>query len=354
MAEVKRWYHHGPQEYYLAGFAGTGKSTVAGLILNDLNVSSVTATFTGKAAHVLRRKGVAAQTIHSLIYEPVPDSNPVRFRLAEESDLWDADLLVVDEVSMVDDEIANDLRAFKKKILVLGDPGQLPPIHGAGAFTRRQPDFFLTEIHRQAAESPILRAATAAREGRPLALGTWGALTIARYSDEAALEGAAAGDQLICGVHRVRWNLTRKIRAGRGVEHSHDPVDGERVICTRNNRELGLFNGALGDVVGPAEVTHTGEQLRFRVQMEDTAFPQKLLVSRREFREHYQGKQPPERYSKQIDQFDFGMVLTAHKSQGSEWDNVIVIDDSASFREDSARWLYTAISRASKKLTLLR
>src|SRR5216684_1398805 len=200
MAEVRRWYRHGPQEYYLAGYAGTGKSTVAGLILRDVNVRAVTATYTGKAAHVLRRKGVDARTIHSLIYEPIPDSDPVRFRLAEESDLWDADLLVIDEVSMVDDDIADDLRAFGKKILVLGDPGQLPPIRGAGAFTRREPDFFLTEVHRQAAESPILRVATAAREGRPIPFGEDDALAVRRYSDEAALAGAAAGDQLICGV----------------------------------------------------------------------------------------------------------------------------------------------------------
>ena len=66
---------------------------------------------------------------------------------------------------MVGPEMAADLLAFGKPILVLGDPGQLPPIKGTGAFTEVVPDIMLTEIHRQAGESAIIRLATMARQG---------------------------------------------------------------------------------------------------------------------------------------------------------------------------------------------
>lgn len=257
---------------------------------------------------------------------------------------------LVHNCSMVDDQVATDLRSFGKKMLVIGDPAQLPPIRSAGAFTRRPPDHMFHEIHRQAAESPILRLATAARLGQrlPDAMDEPGAI-IRRVNVEDALR---EDYQVICGVHRVRWNVTARIRAARGFE-GVDPSPGERVLCCRNNRELGLYNGAMGEVVGASQLTHT-DQLRLRVRMEDQATAQRLLISRVPFREHGEGRLPVEPYSRQVDLFDFGYCLTAHKAQGSEWDNVVVIDDSESFREDRNRWLYTSITRASRNLILLR
>src|SRR5882724_7414266 len=159
------------QEFYLAGFAGTGKSTTANVAIGELRTHCKvgvvrTGAFTGKAAHVLRKKGVHnAQTIHSMIYrlDEDPETGELRFRLAIDGPASEADLIVLDECSMVGEQMARDLRSFRKPILVMGDPGQLPPVNGAGAFTNRTPDVFLTEIHRQAAESAILRIATLAR-----------------------------------------------------------------------------------------------------------------------------------------------------------------------------------------------
>ncbi len=177
--QIVEWYKSGRQEFYLAGYAGVGKSTVAAIAIEELKakcrVKSVrTAAYTGKAASVLRKKGVPdAQTIHSLIYLPVVDeeSGDLRFIVSEESPAADADLIVLDECSMVNADIAKDLRSFGKKILVMGDPGQLPPINGEGAFTSREPDLFLREIHRQAADSPIIELATLARQGKPMPKG---------------------------------------------------------------------------------------------------------------------------------------------------------------------------------------
>ena len=96
-----------------------------------------------------------------------------RFALNPQSDAAHAKLIVLDEVSMVGEEMARDLMSFGKPILVLGDPGQLPPIKGEGAFTKDAPDIMLTEIHRQAGESAIIRLATMARQGEPIGFGQY-------------------------------------------------------------------------------------------------------------------------------------------------------------------------------------
>jgi exodeoxyribonuclease-5 len=56
---------------------------------------------------------------------------------------------------------------------------------------------------------------------------------------------------------------------------------------------------------------------------------------------------------KRHDEFDFGYVLTVHKSQGSQWDDVVLFDESFAFQESRARWLYTGITRAAKRLSIV-
>jgi exodeoxyribonuclease-5 len=214
---------HDQQIFRLFGYAGTGKTTITAMAIEALGLEPMTpgrlggvlfAAFTGKAALVITRKGTPAQTIHSLIYrvsEATPeeiaratedlaalrrdlprmgpaergfamtritqlelrleDIHQPKFLINEQSILRDADLLVLDEVSMVGEEMAHDLMAFGKPILVLGDPGQLPPVKDTGFFTETVPDVMLTEVHRQAGDSAILRLATLAREGLPIPPG---------------------------------------------------------------------------------------------------------------------------------------------------------------------------------------
>lgn len=226
IAAIRDWYENrrGEQQIFrLFGYAGTGKTTITALAIDALGFEPMTpgglggvlfAAFTGKAALVMTRKGTPAQTIHSLIYrvsEATPeeiervtedlaalrrdlsrmgpaerdfamtriaqlelrleDIHQPKFLINEQSALRDADLLVLDEVSMVGADMAHDLLAFGKPILVLGDPGQLPPIKGLGFFTEAAPDVMLTEVHRQAGDSAILRLATLAREGLPIPPG---------------------------------------------------------------------------------------------------------------------------------------------------------------------------------------
>ena len=184
-AAIKRiveWYKGGrktPQVFYLAGYAGTGKSTIAKFVTDELaksfDFTVMPAAYTGKAANVLRQKGNEfARTFHSGMYIPIPQKNgSVEFHLSPNAPFAMADLILGDECSMINRRMGMDTESFGKKILVMGDPGQIPPIDGYGYWTNRKPDVFLTEVHRQALDSPILRLATMARESKKLPRGNW-------------------------------------------------------------------------------------------------------------------------------------------------------------------------------------
>lgn len=366
---IVSWYgqEKGPQEFYLAGYAGVGKSTIANLAIEEIKAKYKaekvrTAAYTGKAASVLRRKGVDdAQTIHSLIYSPRIDENTgeLRFALAEDGPAADAGLIVLDECSMVDEEMANDLRSFGKKILIMGDPGQLPPINGQGAFTSREPDAFLTEIHRQCADSPILELATLARQGKRLPTRfEKGAVKVLPLTKETQPLIYREDTQPICGLNRVRWVYTQRIRKLRGFE-GPVPETGERLICCRNNHEEGLFNGGMG-TLSDVQTDHDGMPgtYRFDVQMEDLDdLNTGLLVDPYLFNNHFNGGTSQRiempKGEPRLDEFDWGYVLTCHKAQGSSWNHVTIIDDSSVFRENRNKWLYTALTRAENGLTLL-
>src|SRR5262249_42181010 len=151
------------QIFRLFGYAGTGKTTLARHLAEDVDGKVAYAAFTGKAALVMRRKGCAgASTIHSLIYRPRDSGEE-----APSFELWDgapasrAELIVIDECSMVDPDLGRALLSFGVPVLVLGDPAQLPPIQGGGFFTDAEPDAMLTEVHRQAADDPIIHLSMA-------------------------------------------------------------------------------------------------------------------------------------------------------------------------------------------------
>src|SRR5688572_1511980 len=174
---VSRWLKTGrPQVFRLFGYAGTGKTTLARRIADDAGGEVLFAAFTGKAAQVMRNKGCRnARTIHSLIYRPrgekpekeTGELQPA-FALNRTSEVRKAKLVIIDECSMVDEKLGRDLLSFGTPILVLGDPGQLPPVKagegGGGYFTEAEPDVMLTEIHRQARENPIIALAQTVRE----------------------------------------------------------------------------------------------------------------------------------------------------------------------------------------------
>ena len=353
LTAVSRWLKAGkPQVFRLFGYAGTGKTTLARHIAESVDGDVVFAAFTGKAAHVLRAKGCKdASTIHSLIYRSRgEDENGPTFALNDDSAAGKSALIIIDECSMVDEEIGRDLLSFGTPVLVLGDPAQLPPIAGGGYFTAAEPDVMLTEVHRQAADNPIIRMSMIVREGGRLEEGLYGASRVVGR-DAIDHEDVLAADQVLVGRNVTRRNYNARIR--QLLERAGPvPVAGDTLVCLRNERKRGLLNGSLWSV---DKVRRPRKGLLRYVLSPDDGGSAKantlVTINPAFFDGTADALSLAER--RRSDEFDFGYVLTVHKAQGSQWDNVVLFDESFAFRENRARWLYTGITRAASQLTVV-
>lgn len=357
-----------PQVFKIFGFAGSGKTTIAARKAQDLGSRIIAATFTGKAALVMRKKGFNCSTIHSLIYVPqmVPTIDPktnkptgeehLEFVLNAESDLWNAKLLVIDEVSMVNEELAKDLLSFNRPILVLGDPGQIPPVIGTGYFMKGPVDVMLTEIHRQALNNPIIKLSMDVRLGRGTRLGVYenpnggGSSRVILKRQLLKERDLVDAGQVICGINRTRRTFNADIRRYKGFDLMATPMVGDKLICLRNNREKQLFNGGMWLVAAPPQFD--GEVFEMKLRSLDISGATADVKVPLEFFIGEEEKLPGSKRRK-FDEFDFGYAITAHKSQGSQWDNVLVYNENYCFRESAVQWLYTAVTRAAEQLTLV-
>lgn len=370
---ARRWLAGPEQVFRLFGPAGTGKSTLAREFGADLY-----AAYTGKAAHVMREKGCpGATTIHSLIYLPrvkcaarlkklereltaamaigqPKEIAELKAEIAREeenyrkpaftlnlaSPLRGARLLVVDEVSMVDERVGADLLSFKCKVLVLGDPFQLPPVYGGGYFTEARPDVLLQEVHRQARESAVLDLATIVREEQRLPREH---PCLRRELPE--VDDALAADQLIVGRNRTRKYWNAAVRRAKGY-HDPLPTTGDKVVCTRNNHELGLLNGAVYLVTNAMESHDDGDSEWSSLLELDG---EQLVKTHKA---PFLGQEVPWWVEREAERFEYGYAVTCHKAQGSQWDRVAVVDESAIFGPHRWRWLYTAATRAVRELAV--
>src|SRR5208337_5660109 len=351
--KVGRWLKDGdPPVFRLFGYAGVGKTTLARHVAEAAAGETAFAAFTGKAAMVMRAHGCwDATTIHALIYRASEGvEGAPTFTLNEDGPASRAGLIVIDECSMVDGELARDLLSFGKPILVLGDPFQLPPVKGGGAFTESPPDVMLTEIHRQAADNPIIQLSQIVRTGGDLKEGAYGETRVIRRAEIDAAQ-VLASDQVLVGVNRTRRAFNQRIRDLNGFKEPL-PVAGDRLVCLRNDRTKGLINGGLWRVETLQGVQKDFVKMTLRPEDEGARASVKVAVLK-QFFEGTEGELawPLRRES---DEFDYGYALTVHKAQGSQWDDVMLFDESFAFREHRARWLYTGLTRAAKRLTVVR
>ncbi|MDC7789331.1 ATP-dependent RecD-like DNA helicase [Rhodoplanes sp. TEM] len=360
LSAVARWLDDRPGSrgtppvFRLFGYAGTGKTTLARHLAEGVDGEVKFAAFTGKAAQVMRSKGChGASTIHSLIYRPIEtETEQPSFTLWDDAPASKAKLIVVDECSMVDAELGRDLMSFGVPILVLGDPAQLPPIQGGGFFTEHAPDAMLTEVHRQAQDDPIVRLSMQVREGGRLTPGEYGASQVVRRSE---LDPARVldADQVLVGRNATRRAYNARLRERRGLAEPL-PVAGDKLVCLRNNRRKGLFNGGLWTVkeraTGRSKVLVT-----MRIAPDEEVSTASKLVKVTVRSECFLGSIEEIDWAqrKVYDEFDYGYVLTVHKAQGSQWDDVVLFDESFAFQETRERWLYTGITRAAKQLTVV-
>ncbi len=362
---VATWLKAGrPQLFRLFGYAGTGKTTLARYFAEHVDGQVQFAAFTGKAAQVLRSKGATnARTIHSLIYRPrgeeaVEDETTGKtsmsptFSLNRQSPIAKAALVVIDECSMVDEQLGRDLMSFGTPILVLGDPGQLPPISGGGFFTEQEPDFLLTEIHRQARDNPIIRMALDVREGRDLAYGDYGGARVIG-KDEVTQDLVLDADQVLVGTNRNRRRYNRRLRELKGFTADY-PQAGDKLVCLRNDPAKGLLNGSLWKVMTASrETVKPGINLLVSPEEDD---PDRGVAKIKLLKAAFEDAEAeiPWQQKRRFDDFDYGYALTVHKAQGSQWNDVVLFDESWAFKDTRERWLYTAITRAAERLTIVR
>jgi exodeoxyribonuclease-5 len=359
LAAIRRWLRERDRQVFrLFGYAGTGKTEIAKTIGMEYKYTTF-AAFTGKAAHVLKQRGCEpVSTIHKLVYNTTFDKQLGVFvhKLKKRDELASIKLIILDEASMINEELATELLSFGHQILVIGDTFQLPPVDGSGVgyFMHAKPDAMLTEVHRVAAESPILRLAHRVREGRSLP-------RIGYRADGLRVTGTehdiTEHDIVLVRTNDSRHRHNRRLRHLFGFTPRQagkiEPQIGESVVCLRNcyQVEEAVLNGAL-------------YQIKSCVHVGNADFPILQLGLTSQYNGRSTVAVPVECFTdkrfgfyRDLQQFDYGYALTVHKAQGSEWDSVMLINEPCYFDtlDDKARrrWLYTGITRARRKLTLV-
>ena len=363
---VSKWLKDGRSPVFrLFGYAGTGKTTLARHFAENVDGDVLFAAFTGKAAQVLRSRGASnAKTIHSLIYRPrgeeaVEDEETGKtsvspmFSINRQSPVAKAALIVIDECSMVDEALGRDLMSFGTPILVLGDPGQLPPVSGGGFFTDQEPDYLLTEIHRQARDNPIIQLAMHIREGKEIMYGDYGDTARVISKNEVTQDLVLGADQVLVGTNKTRRRYNMRLRELKGFTVDY-PQAGDKLVCLRNDQVKGLLNGSLWQVMTSSrETVKPGINLLIKPEDDDMdRGAAKIKLLKDAFADIE--TEIPWSTRKRYDEFDYGYALTVHKAQGSQWNDVVLFDESWAFRDTRERWLYTAVTRAAETLTIVR
>lgn len=349
----------------LGGFAGTGKTTLIANAVSSLRESTkkrckhiAFCSFTGRAASVLRGKLSTVSftpddycgTIHRLIYTPILQNGKISGWKKKNALFYD--LIVVDEASMVSKEIFKDLTSYNIPIIAVGDHGQLPPV-GDTFNLLQNPKVKLTTIHRQAANNPIIKLSMMARTGEFIPYGFHGN-SVMKSSDRNILEKVrdVENSTILCGFNtsRVKFNTYIRQRLGfTGIK----PSPGDKLICLKNNRDLGLYNGTTCEVIQASEFNQHWYYTRVRL---DTSEEIELTILKAQFNQEKTLTEYKELDTLRGENlFDFGYAMTVHKAQGSESDQVVLFCQRHKEATDEYynRWLYTGITRASDKLILV-
>jgi exodeoxyribonuclease-5 len=317
----------------IGGWAGTGKSTCLTELTQRFPNFAVCA-FTGKAANVLRRKGINANTIHSTIYWSTPIEDELVFKLKNRSGLAGIGGFFVDEASMISKDLLEDLLSFGYPVVFFGDHGQLEPV-GTGCNLMKQPDFALETIHRNA--NSIAKFAHFLRDG--------GSAINYPSDDRVKIvskkmikpDNIILFDQIICAFNKTRLGVNRYMRELYGCEG--DPKKNEKIICLKNNQKYKIFNGMQGKIISIYKNLLTfkpDDDANISLTINTKQFDQEKVLDCAQ-------------QDKSRGYFDYGYCITCHKAQGDEWNNVLVFEEKSKMW-DHKKWAYTAASRAKELL----
>lgn len=373
-----------PDNYRLVGgYAGTGKTHLIPHLRNEIykigrGYTVAFCAFTGKASSVLATRLRDADavysadfigTIHSLVYQPIYKIDKWGKKVISG---WKkkleipCDMIIIDEASMVNEEIWKDLNSYQVPIVAFGDHGQLPPV-GEDFYLMKKPDYILRDIHRQALGNPIIKLSMIVRNNGSIPYGVHdpGVFKIAwreRKSRE-IFEAIDFNEDVIalCGMNKSRVLINSMIRQKFGFD-APDPYPGERLICLRNNYVTKIMNGQLGTLMWLLPVSD--DMYNVTIEMDDFNDMYTGLVHNCCFGVESYGdvvdkadfKKNRERIKgtgfDSIDLFDFGYAISVHRAQGSEWKKVVLFEERSRYWDDDyyRRWLYTGVTRAKEKL----
>ena len=383
------WEKKDRQIFEIAGYAGTGKTHAASNFIEEIGLEEDEvkyAAFTGKAALVLQRKGVNATTIHKLIYDIEyynefvldKDGNKVKnsngkfktiqkFRFVKRTKLDEKiKLIILDECSMINQSMWDDIRSYDIPIIVLGDTQQLPPIIGEPVLLKN-PDVELTQIVRQQSKSYLIDIATEAREGKYITVpdnrkyknsnDVW-----IIYEDEVTDKILMGVDIILCGTNKKREAINNHIRYNILGRESKLPEKGDKLICRKNNwnlligDDIPLINGMSGIVLNNIEkesMTNKSIVIDFKPDFLDEYY-HNIEVDRVVFESTDKKEVRNAMKYGNTNKFEFGYAITTHLSQGSEWDKVLIFEEWMGDKDYMSKWLYTAITRAKKKVIIVK
>ena len=370
-------YSSGEKYTVIAGFAGTGKSTLVQHIIQSLNIQSsevVYTAYTGKATLVLSQKGCEnTSTLHKLLYFAVRDKNTGKYSFKPRPTIpSEYKIVVIDEVSMLPKTMWDLLLKHHVHILALGDPGQLGPIKATeGTNLLDSPHIFLDEIVRQAQDNEIIKLSMDVRDGKSLEEQA-GEDVMVVPSKDLSIGMLFWADQVLCATNATRHSLNKQMREVKGMPA--DPQIGDKIICLKNDwdtlskeNETPLTNGTIGYIteiekVFNPKLNFTILKISFKTELGDTfsdiIIDYKLImentpsVTKANYRTL---ASKPATKALLPKEFAFGYAITTWKSQGSEWDKVLLIEEAFPFKkEEHKQYLYTGITRASQKVVVIK
>ena len=398
---MAKWLAHGgkvhpkqtnPSLLSLGGYAGSGKSTLVSVLAKEFGTAIRFAfcALSGRAASILgtklRAQGITfgdgghyCGTIHRLIYKPIEDDKGEVVYWAKNPKL-DYDVIVLDEASMISEDIFRDLSSYGIDVLAVGDHGQLPPIEGKFSLMQA-PILRLEKIHRQAQDNPIIHLSMVVREtGKiPPSFADNNHISIvprSQYVDY--LRQVYKGRQdpvdildcaVLCYMNATRVRLNTMIRNVVFGNVSPIPLSNDLVICLRNvvkanSKQPPMYNGYRGYFEsGVTEVDDHFWSAKLNFPYEGVEVKINNLCKHQfGYQKTFSSFSELETFGMEVKHwsdvgllFDYGYALTVHKMQGSQAGNVILFNERpAPVSEDNyRRWIYTGITRSTDKLTII-
>jgi ATP-dependent exoDNAse (exonuclease V) alpha subunit len=400
ISSILDWYKSIDRKQYitLGGYAGTGKTTVIAKLreLLSVNLRIAYCAYTGKATSVLRNKLIKSKslykndsisTIHSLIYRPLMDGDEIIGWSKEP--VLEKDLIIVDESSMVSRDIFEDLLSYGIPIICIGDHGQLPPVSSDDFNLMNNPQIKLETVHRfdNSEDSPLLKLSIMARMDGFIPYGVYGENVLKvdpsskKITPFVNMMGDFSNSFCVVGFNDTRIKMNQKFRTW--LKRPQHPVVNDRIICLKNNKnskDLPIYNGMMGTITEKysnekcydISCRFDGENNLYTGYISKLNFnaikqPKPEIIYKNEIIKWKRQKSVGDYYSVNnnilrnkekiyLDNFDYGYAITCHKSQGSEMENVMVIEQRASYWSDGdmwRRWLYTAVTRSRKNLLIV-